>query len=81
MTDEEIFRRMDWPAAFASRVGRDDFATRISALVRAAEAAEREVLRELMAKAREVAEWHVGDGDECGTLARIVIAKIDSLAL
>ena len=38
---------------------------------------EREALRELLTKAREVAEWHVSDGDECGVLARIVMAHID----
>lgn len=34
-------------------------------------------MRELLAKARVVAEWHAGDGDECGVLARMVLDGID----
>ena len=34
---------------------------------------------ELLMRARECAEWHVGDGDECGTHARALMADIDAL--
>lgn len=33
---------------------------------------------ELLAKCREIAEWHIADKDECGTLARDVVAQIDA---
>lgn len=44
------------------------------------EGAAGEVARaKLLSRARECAEWHVGDGDECGTHARAVMADIDAL--
>ncbi len=33
---------------------------------------------EIKALAREVAMWHIGDGDECGTTARRLIALLDT---
>lgn len=33
--------------------------------------------QELLTLAREVAEWHVQDGDECGVIARRLIALLD----
>lgn len=35
----------------------------------------------ILVKSREVAMWHIGDGDDCGKLARDVIAEIDALLL
>ena len=34
---------------------------------------------ELLMRAKECAEWHIGDGDDCGTKARALIADIDAL--
>lgn len=42
-------------------------------------AAERKEAAALLDKCRQVAEWHVGDSDECGTLAREVLAGIDAV--
>jgi hypothetical protein len=38
-----------------------------------------EALEALLPLAREVAMWHVGDGDECGVTARELIERIDAL--
>lgn len=38
--------------------------------------AERQKLAELLDKCAEIAEWHIGDGDGCGVLAREVYAAI-----
>lgn len=35
------------------------------------------VLVDLLMRARECAEWHIEDGDDCGKHARRVIADID----
>lgn len=51
----------------------------MSAYALAERAAERERVMELLGKCRQIAEWHGNDGDECGTLARIVMADIDAL--
>jgi hypothetical protein len=41
-------------------------------------AAEKQMSNDaLLAKCREIAMWHTQDGDECGVLARAVIAEID----
>ena len=34
---------------------------------------------ELVKLAREVAEWHLEDGDECGVTARALVKEIDAL--
>jgi hypothetical protein len=34
--------------------------------------------QELLTLARTVAEWHVQDGDECGKIARRLIALLDN---
>ena len=51
MTDEEIYQRMEWPNAFL--VCHDDFAARVRALVRAAEAAEREACAAVLDEVHE----------------------------
>jgi hypothetical protein len=70
----EMAKLDGWSAGVLMRT---DEAQRIAkAYARAAVLAEREKQAALLAKCAQMAEWHLGDGDECGILAREVYAAI-----
>ena len=53
MTDDEICKHMDWVPGFIAHPVLDDFAARVRALVRAAEAAEREACAAVLDEVHE----------------------------
>lgn len=70
-----------WFTPSGDPAGEYDVSTESLARFRAACRAE-EALEEaapIFALAAAVAEWHIGDGDECGVVARELLAKIDAI--